>query len=52
MKRSIEDCVLSKKRIYSLNKQFITDLPPCRLQVNEPPFCNVGVDYFGPFLIK
>ena len=30
----------------------MADLPPCRLQANEPPFHNVGVDYFGPFLIK
>ena len=30
----------------------MADLPPCRLQVNDPTFHNVGVDYFGPFLIK
>ena len=24
----------------------------CRFLVNKPPFYNVGVDYFGPFLIK
>ena len=45
-------CVLCKKRNSSLNKQFIADLPPCRLQANEPPFHNVEMDYFGPFLIK
>ena len=52
VRSSIEHCVLCKKRNSSLNKQFMADLLPCRLQVNEPPFYNVGVDYFGPFLIK
>ena len=52
VRSSIGHCVLCKKRNSSLNKQFMADLPPCRLQVNEPPFYNVGVDYFGPFLIK
>ena len=52
MKSSIGNGVLCKKRKSSLNKQFMADLPPCRLQVNEPPFYYVGVEYFGPFLIK
>ena len=51
VRSSIRHCVLCKKR-NSLNKQFMADLLPCRLQVNEPPFYNVAVDYFGPFLIK
>ena len=50
VRSSIEYCVLFKKRNSSLNKQIMEDLPPCRLQVNLPPFCNVEVDYFGPFL--
>ena len=52
VRSSIGHCVLCKKRNFSLNKQFMADLPPCTLQVNEPPSHNVGVDYFGPFLIK
>ena len=31
----------AKKKSNSLNKQFMADLPPCRLQVNEVPFYNV-----------
>ncbi|XP_072043020.1 uncharacterized protein [Amphiura filiformis] len=30
----------------------MADLPANRLQADEPPFTNTGVDYFGPFLIK
>ena len=41
VRSSIGHCVLCKKRNSSLNKQFMADLPPCRLQVNEPPFYNV-----------
>ena len=52
VRSSIGHCVLCKKRNFSLNKQFMADLRPCRLQLNEPPFHNVAVDYFGPFLIK
>ena len=52
VRSSIGHCVSCKKRNSSLNKQSMADLLPCRLQVNEPPFYNVGVDYFGPFLIK
>ena len=35
-----------------MQKSNIRYYSPCRLQVNEPPFHNVGVDYFEPFLIK
>ena len=28
------------------------DLPEVRLAIDKPPFCKVGVDCFGPFLMK
>ena len=30
----------------------MADLPPRRLTPNKPPFSFVGVDFFGPFLIR
>ena len=30
----------------------MADLPLCRLQSFERPFYNIGIDYFGPFMIK
>ena len=32
--------------------QFMGDLPKDRVTPNEAPFTRVGVDYFGPFLVK
>ncbi|GAA6111905.1 uncharacterized protein LOC125138838 [Tachysurus ichikawai] len=30
----------------------MADLPNSRVTPGEPPFTRVGVDYFGPFLVK
>ncbi|XP_077374267.1 uncharacterized protein LOC144016825 [Festucalex cinctus] len=30
----------------------MADLPPARLRLYKPPFYSVGVDCFGPFLVK
>ena len=30
----------------------MADLPSARLQIDQPPFSHVGVDYFGPFHVK
>ena len=30
----------------------MNDLPEARLAINEPPFTNTGIDYFGPLTIK
>ena len=30
----------------------MSDLPVARLQYMRPPFHHVGIDYFGPYLIK
>lgn len=30
----------------------MAELLACRVLPDEPPFTRVGVDYFGPFLVK
>ena len=30
----------------------MADLPKDRVTPNEPPFTYVGVDYFGPLVVK
>ncbi|XP_066917089.1 uncharacterized protein [Clytia hemisphaerica] len=30
----------------------MADLPNSRMQLNQPPFTNTGVDFFGPILVK
>ena len=44
-------CVLQKTKC-SCRSAVMADLPSGRLQVNEPPFSHVGIDCFGPFLVK
>ena len=36
----------------SRGQQQMADLPRSRLVSNEPPFLYVGIDYFGPILVK
>lgn len=30
----------------------MSDLPECRVLPDDPPFTRVGMDYFGPFLVR
>ena len=30
----------------------MSDLPQDRLDINEKPFQNTGIDFFGPILVK
>ena len=52
VRRVIGNCVLFKKRNALVGQQLMADLPLGRLQVNEPPFLHVEIDYFGSFLGK
>ena len=52
IKSVIRACVMCK-RLYSVpQNQRMADLPPDRLAAGQAPFTNVGVDVFGPFLVK
>ena len=52
VRHSISQCIKCKRLNASLGKQLMAELPRCRVQTDKPPFYKVGVDYFGPFLVK
>ena len=52
VKRIIRTCVTCRQRDARPCQQKEADLPPDRVASYEPPFTNVGVDYFGPFAVK
>ena len=49
---SIGQCIKCKTRNALVGKQLMADLPGSRVQTDKPPFYKVGIDYFGPFLVK
>ena len=52
VRKSIGNCYLCKKRNSNVGKQLMADIPSCRLQFDKPAFSSVGVDYFGPVMVK
>lgn len=48
----ITKCVRCRRMSGVRGTQYMSDLPQDRLLPDEPPFTNVGVDFFGPFDIK
>lgn len=48
----LSKCVPCRKRRQPVGEQYMSSLPEDRIDINEPPFTNVGLDYFGPFLVK
>ena len=48
----LSKCVVCKKLHGTAGKQLMADLPTIRVLPDDPPFTWVGVDYFGPFLVK
>ncbi|XP_068750959.1 uncharacterized protein [Montipora capricornis] len=52
VKKVVNSCFSCRKRYASPGIQKMTDLPTDRVQPDRPPFSHVGVDCFGPFVVK
>lgn len=52
VRQVLNDCVVCKRISATPSTQKMADLPSDRLQSEKPPFTYVGVDCFGPFLVK
>ena len=50
--RVIRSCMICKRRRAEPLKQRMSDLPEDRVTPGKPAFSHVGVDCFGPFLVK
>lgn len=52
VRKFLSECVVCRKVSAKRTEQKMADLPKERLLPDKPPFTHVGVDYFGPFLVK
>ena len=51
IRRFLQQCVLCKKLRGATLTQIMADLPVDRLE-EVPPFCNTGLDVFGPYMVQ
>lgn len=51
VRKVLSRCITCKKLRARPEPQLMADLPPDRL-TPAPPFSRVGIDYFGPFMVK
>ncbi|XP_033627235.1 uncharacterized protein LOC117290093 [Asterias rubens] len=52
VRRALRDCFVCKRLSATPIEQKMADLPQNRVTPNKPPFSYVGVDCFGPFMVK
>ncbi len=50
--QTLKSCLQCHKLRAKPQTQQMADLPDSRVTPGEPPFTRVGIDYFGPFLVK
>ena len=48
----VDSCITCRRSRGKMGVQLMADLPQSRSTAGEPPFSRMGVDYFGPFLVK
>ena len=52
VKRVVSRCILCKRRNVKPREQLMAPLPADRMTPDKPPFSTVGVDFFGPLMVK
>ena len=52
VQKIIGKCLACKRRNALPGQQYMADLPAPRVTADKPPFSTVGIDLFGPFLVK
>ena len=52
IQRVLKNCSFCKQRSAKPQQPFMSNIPIDRIAVNEKPFSNTGVDYFGPIIVK
>ena len=51
-RKIVNRCVTCRKYSRKAEVQHMADLPKDRVTPDQPPFTNVGMDFFGPFYVK
>jgi hypothetical protein len=52
IKNMIKSCIICRKLFAKPREQIMANLPQERIEPDRPPFTYVGVDVFGPFMVK
>ena len=52
VRHMISKCVSCRRRNSQPGQQLMAEFPSVRLQIDTPAFSHVGIDYFGPLMIR
>ena len=52
VRKVIQNCSFGKQQQVTPQSPIMSNLAEARLAINQPPFTNTGIDYFGPLTVK